>query len=72
MVVSKCKGTDCLKKTDCHRYTVEPVPKFQPWMIMEVSIKEIDKCTFFMNNEAINEQSRLCYRFSVNSSAYSF
>lgn len=56
MTISKCKGTDCLKKTDCLRYTVEPVPKFQPWMIMEVAIKDTSKCVYFMRNEVINEQ----------------
>lgn len=57
--ISLCKGTDCLRKDSCLRHTQEPLLKYQSWLVMQVSIKEVDKCRFFINNEEnkLDEQS---------------
>lgn len=50
-VFSKCSGTNCPKKSQCYRFTVEALPKYQPWLCMEVSVKQVDDCKFFISNE---------------------
>jgi hypothetical protein len=55
-VFSKCVGTNCPRKELCYRYLVEAAPKNQPWLCMEVSVKQVDSCKFFIDNqEKLNE-----------------
>lgn len=51
VVLSKCEGTDCKKKSTCLRYTLEPLPKWQPYLVMSVSIKDVDACRWHISNE---------------------
>ena len=48
---SKCQGTNCPRKELCYRYLVEAAPKYQPWLVQQVSVPDVDKCRFFINNE---------------------
>ena len=48
---SKCQGTNCPRKEVCYRYLVEAVPKFQPGLCMEVSVKDVNVCKFFIDNQ---------------------
>lgn len=50
-VFSKCTGTNCSKRDSCFRYTVESLPKYQPWLVESVSIPDPEKCRFHINNE---------------------
>lgn len=50
-IYSKCQGTNCPRKELCYRYLVKAAPKFQPWICMEVSVKQVDECKFFISNE---------------------
>lgn len=54
-IYSKCQGTNCPRKDLCYRYLVESAPKFQPWICMEVSVKQVDDCKFFISKEEKSE-----------------
>lgn len=54
-VFSKCVGTNCPKKSECYRFTVEALPRYQPWICMEVSVKQVDDCKFFISKEEKSE-----------------
>lgn len=47
---SKCLGTNCPRKELCYRYLVEAAPRYQPWLCMEVSVKDVNACKFFIDN----------------------
>lgn len=49
-VYSKCHGTDCPKKSQCYRFTVEALSKYQPWLVQQVSVPCPEKCRFFIDN----------------------
>lgn len=51
MVISKCTGTACEKASKCLRYTIEALPKYQPWIVQQVSVPDTTKCRFFISNE---------------------
>ena len=48
---SKCAGTNCPRKELCYRYLVDAAPRHQPWLCMEVSVKDVNACKFFISNE---------------------
>lgn len=50
-VFSKCSGTNCPKKSQCYRFTVEALSKYQPWLVQQVSVHDPDKCRFFIDNQ---------------------
>lgn len=54
-VYSKCPGTSCPRKETCFRYLVEAVPKHQPYICMETSVKNVDECRFYIKNEEKTE-----------------
>lgn len=56
-VYSKCLGTNCSKRDSCFRYTVQPLPKYQPWLVESVSIPEPEKCKWFIDNEEKQNES---------------
>ena len=47
-VYSKCRGTDCTKRDSCLRYTVQALPKYQPWLVQIVSVPDTNKCRFYI------------------------
>lgn len=49
--ISLCYGTNCPVKEQCLRFTQPPRPIWQSYLCMQVSIKEIDKCKYFIDNE---------------------
>lgn len=53
--LSKCIGVDgerlCKKKESCERFTSEALPKYQHWITMCVSVKNVDECRFFVDNK---------------------
>lgn len=49
-VFSKCSGTNCSKRDSCFRYTVQPLPKYQPWLVESVSIPDPEKCKWFIDS----------------------
>ena len=55
-VFSKCHGIDCPKKSQCYRFTVEALPKYQPWLVQQVSVPDVNACKFYIDNqEKMNE-----------------
>ena len=46
-----CKGLDCPRKLQCTRHTQTPRPKFQAYIIQQVSVPDPSKCRFFIDNE---------------------
>lgn len=46
-----CRGTDCKRKESCVRFTQPPKAKHQAYLLMSVSIKDIDNCKFFIKGE---------------------
>lgn len=53
--ISLCKGTDCPRKEQCLRFTQPPLPKYQAYLIMCVSVPNPAKeCRFFWDNSEIN------------------
>lgn len=48
MTISKCDGTDCTKRDTCRRFTIEPLPRYQPYICMAVSIKNVEECRFYI------------------------
>lgn len=48
---SKCHGVKCGKRDSCIRYTSEARPKWQAYIIQQVSVPDTSKCRFFINNE---------------------
>lgn len=55
-VFSKCNGTNCPKKSQCYRFTVEALPKYQPWLVQQVSVPDpIKECRFYIDNEEKTE-----------------
>lgn len=47
-VYSKCTGTAYEKASKCLRYTIEALPRYQPWMIMSVSIPDTTKYRLYL------------------------
>lgn len=47
----KCEGTDCKKKDSCARFVQTPLPKYQAYLCMPVSIKVVSECRWYVNNE---------------------
>lgn len=48
---SKCYGVSCDKRNSCIRYTSEARPKWQAYIIQQVSVPDTSKCRFFISNE---------------------
>lgn len=46
-----CEGTDCKKKESCARFVQIPLPKYQAYLCMPVSVKIVDDCRWFISNE---------------------
>lgn len=42
--ISKCKGTGCIKRHECYRYTAPVSEHWQSWIIQPA---ELEKCEFF-------------------------
>ena len=52
MTISKCEGTDCLKRDTCKRFIIEPLPRYQPFICMAVSIKIVEDCRFWIDKNS--------------------
>lgn len=46
-----CEGTDCKKKESCARFVQIPLPKYQAYLCMPVSVKTVDDCRWYIPNE---------------------
>ena len=46
--IVKCEGTDCKRKESCERFVSEPLPKFQAYLCMPVSVKIVDECRWYL------------------------
>lgn len=46
-----CPGIDCKKRDKCLLYTTPPTAKWQCYLTMACSIKNVDECKFFKSNE---------------------
>lgn len=57
--ISLCHGTDCSKSNSCLRFTQAPRIKWQSYLVMSVSIKDVDKCRFHIPNGEKDEQERV-------------
>lgn len=49
--ISLGHGTDCLKRDSCLRYTQAPRIKWQSYLVMSVSVKDVELCKYFISNE---------------------
>jgi hypothetical protein len=47
----KCPGTDCQRKESCARFTQTPLIRYQAYLCMSVSVKVVEDCKWFVNNE---------------------
>jgi hypothetical protein len=46
-----CPGTDCKKREQCLLYTTPPTAKWQCYLTMACSVKDVDKFRWFESNE---------------------
>lgn len=44
----KCEGTDCKRKESCERFVSEPLPRYQAYLCMPVSVKIVDECRWYI------------------------
>lgn len=51
MDLVKCPGDGCKKKEQCLRFTQAPRKVYQSYFTMKVAIKDVDACSFFMDND---------------------
>lgn len=51
MDISKCHGVNCPKRDSCLRFTAEARPKWQAYIIQQVSVPFPESCKFFWSNE---------------------
>lgn len=49
--LTKCLGTDCKKRESCLRFTIKSLPKYQSYLCMVASIKVVEECKFFIENQ---------------------
>lgn len=54
--LSKCHGTDCSRKEHCLRFTSIARPIWQAYLCMQVSIKDVELCKWFVANNIDNEE----------------
>lgn len=45
--LTKCHGTNCLRRESCVRYTHPPREKYQSYLVEDVAIPDVEKCRFF-------------------------
>lgn len=41
----------CQRRESCLRYTIPPLKKWQPWILLKVAVVDINKCQFYWNEE---------------------